>query len=92
MTKTGQEQRLGGGGGAASARRQAGGGGSTIVRMNLFVLVRILFQYLERVDPSSLDLAKEVRVERDERAVMTDFFEHMMCVYSFFHLIMLRRF
>lgn len=30
------------------------------MRMNLFVLVRILFQYLERVDPSSLDLAKEV--------------------------------
>lgn len=28
--------------------------------MNLFVLVRILFQYLERVDPSLLRLAKEV--------------------------------
>ena len=33
---------------------------STVVRMNLFVLVRILFQYLERVDPSTLTLAKEV--------------------------------
>jgi hypothetical protein len=28
--------------------------------MNLFVLVRILFQYLEKVDPSLLLLAKEV--------------------------------
>ena len=31
-----------------------------VVRMNLFVLVRILFQYLEKVDPSLLLLAKEV--------------------------------
>jgi len=37
----------------ASQRNQA-------VRMNLFVLVRILFQYLERVDGTLLDLAKEV--------------------------------
>ena len=33
---------------------------STVVRMNLFVLVRILFQYLDRVYPSTLTLAKEV--------------------------------
>lgn len=33
---------------------------SQTVRMNLFVLVRILFQYLERVDSSVLHLAKEV--------------------------------
>jgi len=38
---------------AASPRSQA-------VRMNLFVLVRILFQYLERVDKSICDLAKMV--------------------------------
>ena len=31
-----------------------------VVRMNLFVLVRILFQYLEKVDPSMLLLVKEV--------------------------------
>jgi hypothetical protein len=30
------------------------------LRMNLFVLVRILFQYLERVDTAVLSLAKEV--------------------------------
>lgn len=60
MTKTNQDRKMG----AASARRQTAGSVSqrstTVVRMNLFVLVRILFQYLERVDPSSLDLAKEV--------------------------------
>eukprot|EP00578_Thalassiosira_sp_NH16_P019052 CAMPEP_0181094276 /NCGR_PEP_ID=MMETSP1071-20121207/9906_1 /TAXON_ID=35127 /ORGANISM="Thalassiosira sp., Strain NH16" /LENGTH=242 /DNA_ID=CAMNT_0023176593 /DNA_START=193 /DNA_END=921 /DNA_ORIENTATION=- len=33
---------------------------SHAIRMNLFVLVRILFQYLERVDRSILDLAREV--------------------------------
>lgn len=40
--------------------RSAAGQRSTVVRMNLFVLVRILFQYLGRVEPTSLDLAKEV--------------------------------
>ena len=32
------------------------------IRMNLFVLVRILFLYLERVDRTVLDLAKEVSI------------------------------
>ncbi len=32
-----------------------------VLRMNLFVLVRILFQYLERVDAEILVLAKAVR-------------------------------
>eukprot|EP00578_Thalassiosira_sp_NH16_P014611 CAMPEP_0181123582 /NCGR_PEP_ID=MMETSP1071-20121207/25986_1 /TAXON_ID=35127 /ORGANISM="Thalassiosira sp., Strain NH16" /LENGTH=199 /DNA_ID=CAMNT_0023208753 /DNA_START=68 /DNA_END=664 /DNA_ORIENTATION=- len=58
MTNTGQAKRTF----AASARKPGGVASqrSTVVRMNLFVLVRILFQYLERVDPSSLNLAKEV--------------------------------
>jgi len=32
------------------------------LRMKLFVLVRILFHYLERVDTAVLSLAKEVRL------------------------------
>ena len=43
---------------AASERSQA-------VRMNLFVLIRVLFQYLERVDTTILDLAKEVSGDWD---------------------------
>lgn len=39
--------------GGASQQNQA-------VRMNLFVLVRILFQYLKKVDKTVLDLAEEV--------------------------------
>ena len=50
------------------AQRPAGGGRrpaagsmhSHALRMNLFVLVRVLFQYLERVDKTVLDIAKEV--------------------------------
>lgn len=54
------------GGGSTIALRRAPAsagrpnGSSQAVRMNLFVLVRILFQYLERVDTSVLDLAKAV--------------------------------
>lgn len=35
-----------------------------VLRMNLFVLVRVLFQYLERVDRAVLHLAKEVSLYR----------------------------
>lgn len=61
------------GGPPADASAAAGGPGGVLgasitqqrsqaVRMNLFVLVRILFQYLERVDKDILDLAKEVSI------------------------------
>lgn len=48
---------------AAAAQRPASGvaaGTQSKARMELFMLVRILFQYLERVDQRVLDLAKEV--------------------------------
>ena len=42
------------------ASGQSAGMHSRAERMNLFVLVKTLFQYLERVDKTMLDLAKEV--------------------------------
>jgi hypothetical protein len=60
---------------------------SSVVRMNLFLLVRILFQYLERVDPSTLTLAKEVslimefdalhNLPRVSRCILTDIIKYV---------------
>jgi hypothetical protein len=67
---------------------------STVVRMNLFVLVRILFQYLERVDPSTLTLAKEVslitefdalhNLPRVSRCILTDIMKYVPSLVIFF--------
>jgi hypothetical protein len=67
---------------------------STVVRMNLFVLVRILFQYLERVDPSTLTLAKEVsliieldavlNLPRVSRCILTNIIKCVPSLVNFF--------
>ena len=63
-----------------------------VVRMNLFVLVRILFQYLERVDKAVLVLAKEVSLMRGcaHTTFKWDVFYSILCLLHLCQIQVLR--
>ena len=61
-------------GGQQSARIR-----SQAERIKLFVLVRVLFNYLERVDRKLLDVAKQVSLFGRERVMCSLYVSNIIC-------------